>query len=121
MDNNMTAIVSVLMLGIGFLNGMIVTTLLDRNDVEKVYSRVKQVLSDKFELEQEVDSLREELAKERLEKEQLVSKLSALVNQHTRLPPPSGPLERSRACSDTSSDNESSIPTSPDGVQNNKD
>lgn len=118
----MTAIVSVLMLGLGFLNGMIVTTILDKHELEKVYQRVKRILNDKFELEHQVDELKEELAKERSEKDQLISKLKSLIGQYTHLTAPEGPLERSNQYSDSESEDEDfPNPASPDAAQSNKD
>lgn len=117
MDNNMTAIVCTIMIGLGFLNGMMVTTLLDKFQIEKTSTRLQKLLDSKFELEQDLDELREELENERREKEQILAKLNSIVRQFTPLPPPEGPIQRSQACSETSSDDEEfPNPASPDVV-----
>lgn len=117
MDNSMAAILSTIMIGLGFLNGMMVTTLLDKFQIEKTSTRLQKLLDSKFELEQELDEVKEDLARERHEKEQILAKLNSIVRQFTPLPPPEGPLERSQACSDVSSDDEGfPNPASPDVV-----
>lgn len=122
MDNNMTAIVSIIMIGLGFMNGMIVTTLLDRVQVEKTNGRLQKILDDKFELEQDLDELRDELAQERREKQHILAKLNSIVRQYTELPPPEGPIQRSQACSEaTSDDDEFPNPASPDVVPKHTD
>jgi len=122
MDNNMTAIVCTIMIALGFLNGMTVTTLLDKHDIEKMNKRLAKVLDDKFDLERDLDDLREELEHERREKEQILAKLNSIVRQFSPLPPPEGPLERSQAVSDSDSeDEEFPNPASPDAVQRSKD
>lgn len=122
MDNNMTAIICAIMITLGFVNGMTVTTLIDKHDIEKTNKRLGKILDAKFELELELDELREELEQERREKEQILAKLNSIVRQYTPLPPPEGPLQRSQACSDASSDDdEFPNPASPDAVQHSKD
>jgi hypothetical protein len=121
MDNNMSAIVSVIMIGIGFLNGMIVATLLDKYEIGKTEKRLEKVLDEKFELEQQIDELKEEIESERQQKDELVSKLNMLVRQHIRLPPPEGPLERSRVCSFDSEDQDFDCPISPEPNSGHKD
>jgi hypothetical protein len=115
MDNNMTAIVSLIMLGLGFVNGMIVTTLLDKLEVAKASARVQKVLDDKFDLEQEVDELREELELERRAKNHILEKLNSIVSQYQPLPRPQGPIQRS--CLNPESDSEDddfNCPVSPE-------
>jgi biopolymer transport protein ExbB/TolQ len=117
MDNNMTAIVSLIMLGLGFVNGMIVTTLLDKLEVAKASARVQKVLDDKFDLEQEVDELREELELERRVKNHILEKLNSIVRQHQELPPPQGPIQRSCLNPESDSDSEEddfNCPVSPE-------
>lgn len=118
----MTAIVCTIMIMLGFLNGMTVTTLIDKYDIEKMNKRLAKVLDDKFDLERDMDDLLDELGRERREKEQILAKLNSIVRQFGPLPPPEGPLQRSQACSDaTSDDEEFPNPASPDVVQHSKD
>lgn len=119
MDNNMTAIISLIMIGLGFLNGMIVATLLDKYEIEKINRRLMKVLDAKFETEQQLDDVREELEKERHEKDQILTRMISIIRQNMRLPPPEGPLTRSQAISDTDSDDDDfPNPASPDPVVN---
>jgi hypothetical protein len=115
MDNNMSAIISAIMLTLGFVNGIVVMTIVDTYYSDKLKTRLEQVLDAKFETEKKVDRLRVELAEARLEKANLLVKLNSIVTEYAGLPPPEGPIERSRACSDSDSeDEEFNCPTSPD-------
>lgn len=121
MDNNMTAIVSVIMISLGFLNGMIVSALLDKYEIEKLNKRLLKMLDSKLEAEDQVEELQRALENERLAKSQLISKLNALTRNYSYLPPPSGPLERSVACSESDSDTNEFNLASPEIDANNKD
>jgi uncharacterized membrane-anchored protein YhcB (DUF1043 family) len=114
MDNNMSAIISVIMLTIGFVNGVVVMTIIDAAYSEKLKNRIEQVLDAKFETEKQLDRMRVEVAEERLAKANLLAKLNSIVSEYAGLPPPEGPLERSRAYSDSDSEDEDfDCPTSP--------
>jgi len=116
----MIAIISSIMIGLGFINGMLIASLIDWYNLGRTTSMLEKVLDKKFELEKERDELEEEIEKEREEKEELLCRLNSLLRQYTRLPPPSGPLERSRVCTeDSDSDDESSYPVSPEPAQYN--
>ena len=119
----MTAVVSVIMIALGFMNGMIVASLLDKHEIEKTFKKAQKVLDDKFELEHQVRELSDELEKERMEKEEILTKLNSIVRQYEVLPKPEGPLERSKCvCEDDSEsdDEEFTNPASPDVQLNNK-
>lgn len=122
MDNNMTAIVSIIMIGLGFVNGMVVATLIDKYELEKLYRRAQKVLDDKFELEQQVRELSDELESERMKNEEILKKLGAITRQYQYIPPPQGPLTRSEAVSEADSeDEEFPNPASPDVVPKSTD
>lgn len=121
MDNTMTAVISSIMMGLGFICGMFVSSLIDMEDMAKLQLRVAIVKTENAKLSAEVNYLNTELDKERLEKEDLVKKLEDLVRPYIRLPPPTGPLERCEGCSDTDSEDEFDCPISPDPVSYNKD
>lgn len=109
----MSAIISTVMLALGFVNGIIVMTIIDANNSIKLKTRLEDVLDDKFETEKKLDTLRAELTQERLAKTNLLARLSSIVSEYGNLPPPEGPIERSRVCSD-SDDEDFNCPTSPD-------
>lgn len=117
MDNNMTAIVSVIMIGLGFLNGMIVTTLLDKHEIIELHARVEKAEEENKRLQKKIKNLEEDLEDEQEDKEDLLNQLKGLLSKHMNLPPPTGPLQRSQACSDEMEEGEH-FPTSPDVYPN---
>lgn len=113
----MTAILSVIMIGLGFMNGMIVTAALDKYEMTKLNARLADSFEDQIILERRILRLKEELDNERDEKETLLTKIRTVLFEHTILPPPEGPIQRSDACcnSDSHSDDDDfTCPTSPD-------
>jgi hypothetical protein len=113
MDNSMIAVVSTIMIGLGFLNGMMVTTLLDKYQLSEMHTRTEKVEQENNRLQRKISFLEDELEDERAEKEELLQKLNSVVRQFSRLPPPDGPLHRSQACSEANSSDEFTCPTSP--------
>jgi hypothetical protein len=116
----MTAVISLLMMGLGFLNGMIITTILDKSETGKINARLEKVLDQKFKLEKEVEDLKEELEYERYEKDEVVARLRSIVRQYGNLPPPCERLERSGLYAD-SEDGEFDCPISPSEDLNSTD
>ena len=118
----MAAVISLVMMGLGFMNGMVITTLIERNESARLNALLEKTLEQKFNLEKELDSLKEELEYERDEKDELVSKLGSLVRQYSNLPPPCEKLERCELYYDSDSDDEEfECPTSPTEKLDNKD
>lgn len=120
MDNNMTAIVSVIMLGLGFINGMVISTLIDKYEVGRMSFLLLKSDDKIAKLEKQIDDLKYDLEYETDAKEELLSKMNSLIREYTSLPPPPGPLERSQVCNGED-DMDAEHPTSPDLNPNNKD
>lgn len=114
MDNTTISIVSLVMIALGISNGIVFTTLFDYCDNRKLRDLLGQALDNKFELEKKIDKLKQELKDERDEKNNILQKLNMILKQHMFLPAPEGPIERSRACSDSDTEDEFDCPTSPD-------
>jgi len=120
MDNNMTAIVSLVMIGLGFANGMIVTNMLQTARIYKLQQVLDNAIESAFQKDQLIDTLNEELTIEKQRADQLLATLQCVMSTYERVPPPpGGPLKRSRACmehdeSDSESDEDFKCPTSPD-------
>ena len=116
MDNNMTAIVSTIMIMLGFVNGMVVMSILDSSHYGKLRSLLDKAIDRKFESDQLIDELQKKLDEEKQEKDKLVEQLRGIVKTYERIVPPEGPLERSKCYYDTDSDDEEEFPNpaSPD-------
>jgi len=134
MDNTMTAIISAIMIGIGFVNGFVMSDLLDTSYINKLREALNRAADAMLEKDQQIDELKEQLEKEKDlnielikalsdEKQKNVDILESVQNVVTeydsclpRLDPPRGPLKRSRRCfeSDSESEVEFVLPTSPD-------
>lgn len=121
MDNNMTAIVSAIMIALGFMNGMMVMSFIDATHSAKLKYILSKAIDQKFESDQLIDELQKQLADEKQEKDKLVEQLRGLVKTYERMAPPQGPLERSKCVcvSDSDSDDEFPNPASPDAQTNN--
>jgi hypothetical protein len=113
MDNNMTAIVSVLMIGVGFINGMIMSTLLDKSEADELHRQLLKERQKSASLQGTIEDLEE--AVETLERDnaQIIRVLSTIVDRSRGLAPPEGPLDRSSAELGPQ-DEEFCCPTSPD-------
>ncbi len=123
MDNNMTAIVSAIMITLGFMNGMIVATMVQKSHSAKLRYLLEKAIDRKFESDQMIDELHKKLDEEKQEKDKLVEQLRGLIRSYERILPPEGPLERSKCMceSDCESDEEEfPNPASPDAPLNNK-
>lgn len=141
MDNNMTAIVSVMMITLGFVNGLIITSVYNSVYVDKLHNALNQATDTMFEKDQQIDKLKEDLENEKDLNIDLIKKLSyekqrcadilesvkTVVSDYDsclpRIDAPRGPLKRSRRCLeiDTESDSEFVPPTSPEPVVSSKD
>lgn len=113
MDNSMTAILSILMIGLGFINGMIAENLLSKS-AEQTLRR--ELLTEKQKLERlqdTINDLQDDLEELRVENEQIIQSLETIVGRSRHLPPPVGPLERAVAVVGPRED-DVSCPTSPD-------
>ena len=114
MDNNgMTAIISAIMIGLGFINGMIVSTLLDKAEVCTLHCQLLKEKQKTAQLENTIGDLEDEMEDLKAEKDRIIRSLTALVAEAQPLPPPGGPLTRSVVESD-SEDEEFECPISPD-------
>ena len=121
MDNNMTAIVSAIMITLGFVNGMLVATMIEKSYSVKIKHLLNKAIDRKFEADQMIDELQKQLDEEKQEKDKLVEQLRALVRNYERILPPEGPLERSKYYCDSDSEDETfPNPASPDALQSNK-
>lgn len=110
----MTAVVSALMIALGFVNGFIVASLFKVQEVEKLRGLLDQAVDLQLEADQRIDELETELELEKFQKDELVEQMRRVLIPHTRLPAPVGPIERSRACSDSDSECEFKCPCSPE-------
>ena len=114
MDNNMAAIVSTIMILLGFVQGSILTKLIQQDERRKVEEKLEEAIELKFQADLRIDELEEELEREKQSKNELLNSLNLLVTKHTYLPPPDRPLKRSRVASEYSDDEDFECPTSPD-------
>lgn len=116
----MTALVSTLMIAIGFMNGMIVSSVLNSFHNAHLKSMLDKAIDLKFEADKRIDELEEEIRLEKADKNKLIDTLRNAVSQYQELPPP-GPAERSdNYCESCSEDEEFDCPISPDLNPNNK-
>lgn len=134
MDNTMAAIVSAIMMAIGFVNGFVISDLFEMSHTNKIQNALNRAAELMLEKDQQIDELKEELEKEKDLNIELVKKLADEKQKVTdildsvktvvtdydscvpRIDAPKGPLKRSRRwleC-DSDSDIEFVPPTSPD-------
>jgi hypothetical protein len=114
MDHNgMTAIISVIMIGLGFINGMIVSTLLDKAEVCTLHCQLLKEKQTSTRLQDTIDDLEEDIVDLKAEKERILRSIAEIVHQSRHLPAPQGPLERSTVEPD-SEDEEFECPISPE-------
>ena len=116
----MTAIVSVMMITLGFLHGAIVATAVHTFQTQRILDKA---IDEKFEADKRIDELEIELENEKQEKADLLNHLRDVVGYYSGLPPPAGPVERSKNCYGSDSDSEDDTfecPTSPDLTPDNK-
>jgi hypothetical protein len=97
MDNNMTAIVCAIMIGLGFVNGITVTRLMDLGRTEKLYDRIRKDEETLNRLQETIDALEDELDTARIEKNELLNELNSIVGRYS-LPPPPLNLPRQSCC-----------------------
>lgn len=141
MDNTMTAIVSAIMIGIGLVNGFIMSDLIEKGYINKLHRALDKAADTMIEKDQQIDELKDELEKEKSLNSELLKKLSyekqrnvdilasvqSVVSEYDeclpRLTPPGGPLKRSRRCFESDSESESGFeqPTSPNVCSDNMD
>ena len=114
----MTAIISTMMIALGFINGLIIANLLWSEKIKKMNRLLDEAIDLQLESDQKIDELKDELKKEQAEHDVFVSQLQRLITPHVRLPAPQGPLERCCECTD-SEDEEFVCPTSPELDQPN--
>lgn len=119
----MSAIVSAIMITLGFVNGMMVMSIVDAAHSAKLKYVLSKAIDQKFESDQLIDELQKQLAEEKQEKDKLVEQLRGLVKTYERMVPPQGPLERSNCVcvSDSDTDDDFPNPASPDVRSNSKD
>ena len=114
MDNNgMTAIIAAIMVGLGFMNGMIVSTLLDKVEVHALHCELRKEKQKTAHLQNTIDDLEDDMAELKAEKEQILRSLRDITEQYPHLPAPEGPLQRSEGNSD-SEDESFECPISPE-------
>jgi hypothetical protein len=141
MDNTMTSIVSLVMIMIGFTNGIIISDILKSTRIYKLQEALDRSVDAMFEKDQQIDELKEQLENEKDLNIELIKKLDyekqkcsdilksvqTVVSTYDeclpRLDPPGGPLKRSRRCLESESDIDIEFvpPTSPDPVLSSKD
>lgn len=111
----MTAIVSVMMIALGFIQGHIMTKMIEESHVKKLEQKLEEAVDTVFQKDLEIDELIEELTKEKESKQQLIDQLRCLTNVYSSLPPPEErPLKRSRAYLESDSEQEElDLPISP--------
>jgi len=113
MDNNTIAVLSIIMISLGFIQGCSITKILNEDRVKKIDNMLSIAIEKKFEADKKIDELEKQLEEEQHAKQELVNQLSCLVNRHSYLPPPERPLKRSRYCSEDSCDQTFVPPSSP--------
>lgn len=116
MDNNMTAIVSVIMIALGFANGVIITSMIDKAYSARLEKLLYKAIDQKFQADLEIDELKQALEDEKKSKAELVSQVRMVIRSHEPSLPPPKSLERSTCVCDSDSDCEDEFvcPTSPD-------
>lgn len=82
MDNNMTAVVSAIMIGFGFLNGLAVASLLENGHSGKIQTMLNTAMEKKFELEKQVRTISDALEEERISKDDIMTNLRRLLRKH---------------------------------------
>lgn len=112
MDNNMTAIVSLIMIGLGFLNGMIISTLFDKIQVGEISQMLSKERRKVEYLENKIEEMEEEL--------QYAKNADNFIKPRIRIPPPDTTLERSKMVS-SDDDSDCDVPTSSDENLTHKD
>jgi hypothetical protein len=121
MDNNMAAVVSAMMIALGFVNGMLVCSFINSFRTAHLNSMLDKAIDLKFDADKRIDDLEHELSQEKKEKKRLLSALRTVVSEYSDLPPPEGPAVRSNHyCESDSEDGDFECPTSPDLNPNNK-
>lgn len=97
----MTAIVCVIMIGLGFVNGVTVSQLIDFNQMGELREKLahKKILLDR--LQDTIDDLEDQLDTARIEKNELLNELNSIVGRYS-LPPP--PLNLPRQSADGNSE-----------------
>lgn len=114
----MSAIVSAMMLAIGFLNGAIVATALHTYRTQHILDKA---VDDKFEADQRIDELEQQLEAEKQEKADILNHLRHVVGYYSDLPAPTGPVTRSENCCESEDEEcDFECPTSPDLNPSNK-
>jgi hypothetical protein len=88
MDNNMTAIVCVIMIGLGFVNGVTVGRLINVGDTETLYDKIRKNEELLNRLQDTIDELEDELDTARIEKHELLNELHNIVGRYSLPPPP---------------------------------
>lgn len=113
MENNTLAVLSVIMITFGFIQGCAMSKIVHETHVNKMENKLLEAIDQKFEADKRIDELENELKEERQTKQELINQLSCLVNKHLYLPPPERPLKRSRYYSEDSTDETFIVPNSP--------
>lgn len=140
MDNTMTAIISAIMIALGFTNGLIVSDLVNAIYINKLQGALDRAADTMFEKDQQIDELKKKLEQEKDLNLNLIQKLSDEKQRNTDIlasvqnvvevydeclprviEAPRGPLKRSRACMESDSEPEFEQPISPEPVSYNKD
>lgn len=79
----MTAVISAIMIGFGFLNGLAVASLLERGYTSKIQTMLTTAMEKKFELEKQVRTISDALEEERMSKEKLLESLKTVLRKYT--------------------------------------
>lgn len=109
----MLAVLSLIMISFGFIQGCAITKIIHDADIKKMENKLLEAIDQRFEADKKIDELENQLKEEKQTKQELVNQLTCLVNKHSYLPPPERPLKRSRYCSEDSGDETFVCPTSP--------
>jgi hypothetical protein len=119
MDNNMNSILSLLMIGVGFINGLVWGSVIKTIDNHKIKEQLhsERVSRIEAELENENLELKIQLLEDVLEeKERKLQKIEAVLNN--KLPPPSTPIARLTQVMDEEDESPLITPTTPSVLSN---
>lgn len=103
MDDVTIAIVSTIMVMLGFAEGYLISTLISSCHVERVKAKLQDAIDNKFEVDKKVDELKKKVQ----ELEDINNSIRSILDGNKSLPPPPW-----RLCREDSSDSEPDSPLS---------
>lgn len=109
-DNSVIAIVSIVMISLGFVNGYVFGSLMNVENELKLKIKLQEAIELKFKADKEIDVLKgnyTDLSEKYHEQSEVLDKIKKLsIRVPIKLNPPSSPLVRSSIYVEESSDDE---------------